>query len=169
MSTREFRNLSEFQDVAYVILLVSVWEYMFLFCRAMYAQMHLIRLADMKAPCMDKLHYYAMQTESMLLKYLKLVEDAKELSPRVQILLKDCGSPEYETGSDSDDDGSEDEDALSSEEEAVEVEEEEEEEEEDKFRQFRVKQEWRTRPMDGGWHHSPDYAFLAQTQESSPS
>ena len=57
VSNKEFRNLNEFQDVAYVILLDSVWGYMFLFCCAMYAPMHLLCLADMKTPCMNKLYY----------------------------------------------------------------------------------------------------------------
>ena len=104
VSSREFLALNEFQEVAYVILLDSVWEHIFVFCRAMYAPMRLLRLADMKTPCMSKLYYYVMQTEIMLQKYVKQAEDAEELSSRVKDLFKERGHPEYDTSSDSDDD-----------------------------------------------------------------
>ena len=42
VSSREFLALNEFQEVAYVILLDSVWEHIFLFCQAMYAPMPLL-------------------------------------------------------------------------------------------------------------------------------
>ena len=56
---------------------------------------------------------------SCRLKHLKLAEDVKELSPRVKTLLKDHGSPGYDTYSSSEEDDSEDEDEPSSKEEAA--------------------------------------------------
>ena len=42
VSSREFLTLNEFQEVAYVILLDSVSEHIFLFCQAIYAPMCLL-------------------------------------------------------------------------------------------------------------------------------
>ncbi len=44
-------------------------------CRALYAPMRVLRLADQKLPAMDKLYYYVIQTDQMLLKY---IADAEE-------------------------------------------------------------------------------------------
>ncbi len=44
-------------------------------CRALYATMQVLHLADQKTPAMDKLYYYVLQTDRMLPKYL---DDAKE-------------------------------------------------------------------------------------------
>ena len=44
-------------------------------CRALYAPMHVLRLADQKTPAMDKLYYYVLQADRMLLQYLKEAEE----------------------------------------------------------------------------------------------
>ena len=44
-------------------------------CRALYAPMRVLRLADQKKTAMDKLFYYVSQTDRMLPKYLGDVEE----------------------------------------------------------------------------------------------
>jgi hypothetical protein len=51
------------------------WKLLFVMCRALYAPMRVLCLADQKIPAMDKLYYYVLQTDRMLPKYL---QDAKE-------------------------------------------------------------------------------------------
>ncbi len=43
-------------------------------CRALYAPMHALCLADQKTPAMDKLYFYILQTDAMLPKYLDSLE-----------------------------------------------------------------------------------------------
>ena len=43
-------------------------------CRALYAPMHALCLADQKTPAMDKLYFYVLQTDAMLPKYLDSLE-----------------------------------------------------------------------------------------------
>ncbi len=51
------------------------WQYLFVMCRASYAPMRVLWLADQKLLAMDKLYYYVIQTDQMLLKY---IVDAEE-------------------------------------------------------------------------------------------
>jgi hypothetical protein len=50
------------------------WKYLFTLCRSLYAPMRILRLADQKQAAMDKLHYYVLQTDELLPKYLKVAE-----------------------------------------------------------------------------------------------
>ena len=46
-------------------------------CRALYASMRLLRLADQKVAAMDKMHFYVCQTDANMSHYLtKAVSDA---------------------------------------------------------------------------------------------
>ena len=44
-------------------------------CCALYAPMRVLRLADLKTPAMDKLYFYVLQADRMLLQYLKEAEE----------------------------------------------------------------------------------------------
>ncbi len=53
------------------------WDYLFSMCRALYAPMHLLRLADQKVAAMDKMHFYVCQTDAIMSYYLaKAVTDS---------------------------------------------------------------------------------------------
>lgn len=71
-----FVQVGEFTDVSLLLLRDSFWDFLFKLCRAFYAQMRIIRLADQKTGAMDKLMYYVLQADSMLEKYLPEVETA---------------------------------------------------------------------------------------------
>ncbi len=43
-------------------------------CRALYAPMQVLCLADQKSPAMDKLNYYVLQTDQMIAMYCKDAE-----------------------------------------------------------------------------------------------
>jgi len=51
------------------------WKWAFVMCRALYAPMRVLRLADQKSPAMDKLYYYVLQTDRMLAMYCKDADD----------------------------------------------------------------------------------------------
>jgi hypothetical protein len=47
-------------------------------CRALYAPMRVLCLADQKMPAMDKLNYYVLQTDRMLTLYCKDAEEPSD-------------------------------------------------------------------------------------------
>jgi hypothetical protein len=57
------------------------WNYLFSMCRALYAPMRLLRLADQNVAAMDKVHFYVCQTDANMSHYLaKAVLDAGRCS-----------------------------------------------------------------------------------------
>ena len=54
------------------------WKYLFTMCRALYAPMHILCLADQKTPAMNKLHFFVCQPNDMLPKYLSKAEEDNE-------------------------------------------------------------------------------------------
>lgn len=77
VTSKEYQDLKlkSFNSAVDMIMLDSFWKYLFVMCRALYAPMRVLRLADQKTPAMDKLYYYVLQTDRMLPLYLKKVED----------------------------------------------------------------------------------------------
>jgi len=75
VTSAEFLALNDFKVPAAVIGNDNFWKYLFLMCRALYAAMRVLRLADQKTPAMDKLYYYVLQADRMLLQYLKEAEE----------------------------------------------------------------------------------------------
>lgn len=72
--SREFKDLRVFQDASAIIMDDEFWKFVFVMCRALYAPMRILRLADLKTPAMDKLYFYVLQTDRMLPKWLEDVE-----------------------------------------------------------------------------------------------
>lgn len=91
VTSAEFRELRVFEKIAHALMQEEFWEYLFVMCRAMYAPMRVLRLADQKTAAMDKLHYFVLQTERMLPKYLEDAEDRSErlLTDGVKGILAD--------------------------------------------------------------------------------
>jgi hypothetical protein len=75
INSKEFIELRAFQSVCQVLMNPDFWKWTFVMCRALYAPMRVLRLADQQTPAMDKLHYYVLQTDRMLEMY---VADAEE-------------------------------------------------------------------------------------------
>jgi phosphopantothenoylcysteine synthetase/decarboxylase len=75
VTSAEFLELNDFKATATIIGNDNFWKYLFLMCRALYAPMRVLRLADQKTPAMDKLYYYILQADRMLLQYLKEAEE----------------------------------------------------------------------------------------------
>lgn len=71
----EFKSLKEFEVEATVLMNEDFWKYVFVMCRALYAPMRVLRLADQKTPGMDKLYYYVLQADRMLPKWLTDAEE----------------------------------------------------------------------------------------------
>lgn len=69
INSKPFIDLKMFDQVAYVLKLDTFWDLLFSFCRCFYAPMRLLRLADTKSAIMDKLMFYTLQTENMIVKY----------------------------------------------------------------------------------------------------
>ena len=84
-------------------------------CRALYAPMRVLRLADQKSPAMDKLYYYVLQTDRMLAMYCKDADDrgvALLTAPTIRVM--DCstsaGLSDEDLGSEDEDNGVDDND-----------------------------------------------------------
>jgi len=84
ITSKEFLDLRVFHTVTSVLNDPTFWKWLFVMCRALYAPMRVLRLADQKKPAMDKLFYYLSQTDRMLPKYLGDVEE------RLASLLSDA-------------------------------------------------------------------------------
>ena len=70
ITSKEFLDLRVFHTVTSDLNYPEFWTWLFVMCRALYAPMRVLRLADQKNPAMDKLFYYVSQTDRMLPKYL---------------------------------------------------------------------------------------------------
>jgi hypothetical protein len=71
---REWIDLRIFNTDCAILMNPEFWKLLFVMCRALYAPMRVLRLADQKTPAMDKLYYYVQQTDRMLPKYLDEAE-----------------------------------------------------------------------------------------------
>ena len=101
-----------FIDEISIIESDDFWTYLFSMCRALYAPMRVLRLADQKTPSMDKLHYYVCQTDVNLSKYIEQAETDAKLprDDRTLTLMNACSeNVESESDEDEGDDGEGDE------------------------------------------------------------
>ena len=73
--SKEFKDLCVFDSVCQVLMNPDLWKWTFVMCRALYALMRVLRLADQKSAAMDKLNYYFLQTDQMLAMYCKDAEE----------------------------------------------------------------------------------------------
>ena len=74
----------------------NFWMYLFLMCRVLYAPMRVLRLADQQTASMDKLYFYVLQTDWMLMKWLP---DCKKKPTE---LLRDTSLSQVMTNCDAD-------------------------------------------------------------------
>ena len=70
INSKEFMDLNNFKPETFVLNSDNFWLYLFVMCRALYAPMRVLRLADQQVPGMEKLYYYVLQTDRMLLRWL---------------------------------------------------------------------------------------------------
>ena len=70
INSKEFLDLNNFKEECCVLNNNNFWMYLFLMCRVLYAPMHVLRLADQQTASMDKLYFYVLQTDRMLIKWL---------------------------------------------------------------------------------------------------
>jgi hypothetical protein len=70
INSKEFMDLNNFKPETFVLNDDNFWLYLFVMCRALYAPMRVLRLADQQVPGMEKLYYYVLQTDQMLLRWL---------------------------------------------------------------------------------------------------
>ncbi len=75
VTSLEFLELKDFKAAAAIIGNDNFWKDLFLMCCALYAPMRVLRVADLKTPAMDKLYFYVLQADHMLLQYLKEAEE----------------------------------------------------------------------------------------------
>ena len=112
VTSTEFKDLKMFQGIAYALLQDELWQFLFVMCRALYAPMRTLRLADQKIPAMDKLYFYVLKSERMIEKWIKVAEEKyNELSSGLLHILRDTADVASEViisdDEDSDDDGEE--------------------------------------------------------------
>ena len=70
INSKEFLDLNNFKEECCVLNNDNFWMYLFLMCRVLYAPMRVLRLADQQTASMDKLYFYVLQTDRMLMKWL---------------------------------------------------------------------------------------------------
>jgi hypothetical protein len=61
--SREWIDLRILNTDCAILMNPEFWKLLFVMCRALYASMRVLRLADQKTPAMDKLYYYVLQTD----------------------------------------------------------------------------------------------------------
>jgi hypothetical protein len=70
INSNEFMDLNTFKPEIFVLNSDNFWLYLFVMCRALYSPMSVLRLADQQVPGMEKLYYYVLQTDRILLRWL---------------------------------------------------------------------------------------------------
>ncbi len=70
INSKEFMDLNNFKPETFVLNSDNFWLYLFVICRALYSPMRVLRLADQQVPGMEKLYYYILQADQMLLRWL---------------------------------------------------------------------------------------------------
>ena len=75
ITSPEFLALKIARTLCVLLQKDDLWHLLFIVCRALYAPMRVLRLADTKTPGMDKLYYYLRCTDEMLKKFLPQLND----------------------------------------------------------------------------------------------
>ncbi len=57
INSSEFIALQQFKEEISILQSEDFWNHAFSMCRALYAPMHVLRLADQKVAAMDKVHF----------------------------------------------------------------------------------------------------------------
>jgi hypothetical protein len=70
INSNEIMDLNNFKPATFVLNNDNFWLYLFVMCHALYAPMRVLCLADQQVPGMEKLYYYVLQTDRMLLRWL---------------------------------------------------------------------------------------------------
>jgi hypothetical protein len=70
INSKEFMDLNNFKPETFVLNSDNFWLYLFVMCCALYFPMRVLCLADQQVPGMEKLYYYVLQTDRMLLRWL---------------------------------------------------------------------------------------------------
>ncbi len=70
INSKEFMDLNNFKTETFVLNNDNFWLYLFVMFHALYSPMRLLCLADQQVPGMEKLYYYVLQTDWMLLRWL---------------------------------------------------------------------------------------------------
>ena len=120
VTSPEFKDLCVFEEIARVLLKDEFWVYLFLMCRALYAPMRVLRLADQKVAAMDKLHFFVCQANSIMPRYLAEAEHHSTdlLTAAIEAVLADETDLASEVVDAEDDDGSDVSEVVELEEEA---------------------------------------------------
>ena len=124
INSKEFLDLNNFKEECCVLNNDNFWMYLFLMCRVLYAPMRVLRLADQQTASMDKLYFYVLQTDRMLMKWLPDCEKkSKELLMDTSLsqVMTNCdadidwgSNTKEEDDEDNDDEGSDDDEDDSS-------------------------------------------------------
>jgi hypothetical protein len=115
IASKEFIDLKSFRSEVAILSTDAFWKYLFVMCRALYAPMRVLRLADQKTPAMDKLYYYVRQTDEQLPKWMKSAEEhAKVLltDPVLEVMKGSSFADPIVDVLVDDDDGGDDEDDI---------------------------------------------------------
>ena len=124
INSKEFLDLNNFKEECCLLNNDHFWMYLFLMCCVLYATMCVLRLADQQTATMDKLYFYVLQTDWMLIKWLPdCKKKSKELLMDTSLsqVMTNCdadidwgSNTKEEDDKDNDDEGSDDDEDDSS-------------------------------------------------------
>ena len=84
INSKEFLYLKIFKLECCVLNNDKFWMYLFFICRVLYVPMRVLCLADQQTALMDKLYFYVLQTDRIL---LKLLPDCEKKSTELLSVL----------------------------------------------------------------------------------
>ena len=70
INSTEFLDLNNFKEECCVLKNNNFWMYLFLMCHVLFAPMRVLCLSNQQTASMDKLYFYVLQTDRILLKWL---------------------------------------------------------------------------------------------------
>ena len=108
ITSKEFVDLRVFPKQTTILMSDDFWKYLFSMCRALYAPMRVLRLADQKTPAMDKLLYFVHQTDRMLPLWLADAEAREKDLLSTEVLACMSGNPSPAGREEAEDDESSD-------------------------------------------------------------
>jgi len=98
INLKEFLGLNNFKEECCVLNNDNFWMSLFLMCRVLYAPMRVLHLADQQMASMDKLYFYVLQTDRMLM-MIKWLPDCMKKSTK---LIRDTSLGQVTTKCDAD-------------------------------------------------------------------
>ncbi len=147
INLNQFFNLNKFKEECFVLNNDNFWLHLFLMCCVFYTRMRLLRLANLQSAAMDKLYFYVLQTDPMMVRWLPNCKQKSKELPKNDSLCQvmstfdvdvDWSNNEEIANADNDDDKEGGDDSLNNNDSDLDIVRKEENEEEDDAYDFSI-------------------------------